>query len=100
MSYNLTPAAVADLHAVARYTAERWGIKQRNTYLKKLERRFEWLAENPLCGRLRDDIEQGYYCYPEGAHVVFYTIQETSIDIIGIPHKAMDYLSYFHPDAD
>jgi toxin ParE1/3/4 len=47
-------------------------------------------------GKHRIDISEGYYSFPEGQHVVFYLIGSNSIDIIGIPHKAMDTISYFH----
>jgi toxin ParE1/3/4 len=64
--------------------------------LKNIEARFLWLAKNPLMGKHRIDISEGYYSFPEGQHVVFYLIGSNSIDIIGIPHKAMDTISYFH----
>ena len=38
---------------------------------------------------------EGYYSFPEGQHIVFYLRSQNSIDIIGIPHKDMDILSYF-----
>jgi toxin ParE1/3/4 len=46
-------------------------------------------------GKHRTDISEGYYSFPEGQHVVFYLIGSSSIDIIGISHKAMDTISYF-----
>ena len=80
---------------IAEYTARRWGKRQRNRYLKGLEKRFDWLSENALAGKKRDDIAAGYYSFPHGQHVVFYLITGELIDIIGIPHQEMDILSYF-----
>ena len=71
------------------------GRAQRNAYLKNLENRFIWLAESPTHGRHRTDITEGYYSFPEGQHIVFYLCSHNGIDIIGIPHKDMDILSYF-----
>ena len=93
--YRVTPRAEEDLKSIGRYTQQHWGRAQRNAYLKNLENRFTWLAENPTHGRHRTDITEGYYSFPEGQHIVFYLRSQNSIDIIGIPHKDMDILSYF-----
>lgn len=92
---RVTPRAREDLENIGRYTERTWGIGQRNHYLKSLESRFQWLAENPLMGKHRTDIDEGYYSFPEGQHVAFYLIGCDTIDIIGIPHKEMDTISYF-----
>lgn len=92
---RITPRARDDLKNIGRYTERAWGKAQRNHYLKSMETRFQWLAENPLLGKHRTDICEGYYSFPEGQHVVFYLISSHSIDIIGIPHKEMDTISYF-----
>jgi len=96
--YKITPRAQEDLKNIGRYTENNWGKSQRNTYLKNLNNRFIWLAENPQLGRHRNDIADGYYSFPEGQHVVFYLIDKRAIHIIGIPHKDMDIISYFLPD--
>jgi len=92
---RVTPRARDDLKNIARYTEKTWGKDQRNRYLKSLEKRFFLLAENPLLGKHRTEVCDGYYSFPEGQHVVFYLIGSDSIDIIGIPHKQMDTISYF-----
>jgi toxin ParE1/3/4 len=51
--------------------------------------------ENPKLGKRRDDIKPGYYSFPEGRHLIFYTISKSSIDIIGIPHQSMGIISHF-----
>ncbi len=93
--YRVTPRAENDLKNIGRYTQQQWGKTQRNVYLKNLENRFGWLAENPHLGRHRADIDEEYYSFPEGRHVVFYLCRDDGIDIIGIPHKDMDILSWF-----
>ena len=96
--YRVTPRALEDLKNIGRYTEQQWGICQRNTYLRALEKRFGWLAENPQLGKHRTDIAEGYYSFPQSAHVVFYLIRDNGIDIISIPHKEMDIITYFLPD--
>ena len=93
--YRITPRAEDDLKNIGRYTHQHWGKVQRNVYLKNLEKRFNWLADGPRLGKHRTDISEGYYSFPEGQHVVFYLCTPNGIDIIGIPHKDMDVLSYF-----
>ena len=92
---RLTPRAENDLRAIARYTLEQWGRDQRDTYLRALDRRFLWLAENPEYGKPRPDVKAGYLSYLQGKHVIFYLMRKGGIDIIGIPHQRMDVLNYF-----
>jgi len=96
--FRVTPRAQQDLKNIGRYTEQQWGRRQRNIYLKALEKRFYWLAENPQLGKHRTDVTEGYYSFPQGEHVVFYLTGEKGIDIIGIPHKEMDIITYFLAD--
>ena len=98
-AYRVTPRARADLVRIGEYTQAQWGKKQRNGYLKSLENRFAWLADNPLAGKHRMEIAQGYYSFPHGQHVVFYLVSGKMIDIIGVPHQEMDVNVYFNTDA-
>lgn len=94
-NYRVTPRARDDLKNIGRYTEQKWGKLQRNKYLKQLESRFEWLAENPLLGRGRSDIGEGFYSYPQAEHIVFYRCRLEVIEIIGVLHQEMDVLHYF-----
>jgi len=47
-------------------------MEQADKYLDALFSRFEWLCEHPYTGKNREDIKNGYYCFPEGMHLVFY----------------------------
>ncbi len=95
---RITPRARDDLKNIGRYTEQSWGKTQRNRYLKSIDARFHWLAENPQLGKQRADICEGYYSFPEGQHVIFYLVGGNAIDIIGIPYKEMDIISYFMED--
>lgn len=88
--YNLTPAAKNDIKLIWQYSVETWGEKQATVYTTQLETRFDELAENPLLGRARPDVEQGYRSLPCGKHIIFYTISNEIVEIIGIPHASMD----------
>ena len=94
--FRVTPRTRDDLKNIGRYTLKMWGKKQRDTYLRNLDKRFQWLAENSESGKSRPDIQEGYYCFPQGLHLVFYIQREGGIDIIGIPHQNMDIQNYLH----
>lgn len=97
--YRITPRAREDLKLIGRYTEPHWGHEQRNAYLRNLEKRFLWLADNPRSGKHRTDLHDGYYSFPQGEHVIFFLIDSQGIDIIGVPHKSMDIASYFMPEG-
>jgi len=94
LPFRLTPRALEDLRFIGRYTLNRWGREQRNRYLEALDARFFWLAANPGLGRLRPDIAPYYRCFAQGQHLIFYLERVGGIDIIGIPHQAMDIRSH------
>lgn len=93
-NYRLTPRALEDLDAIARYTIERWGPDQARTYLDALTERMSWLAKGPGLGQRRDDVAPGYRCFREGQHLVFYVGAENGIQIIGVPHISMDITAH------
>ena len=92
--YRIRALARADLESIWLYTYEQWGIIQADSYLEALIQRFDWLVENPALGKPRDDVKQGYFCFPEGMHLVFYILVNHQLEIIGIPHQSMDVVEY------
>ncbi len=92
--YTIRALAQADLESIWLYTCEQWGVVQADTYLNVLIQRFDWLADSPALGKSRNDIKQGYFCFPQGMHLIFYMIKSNKIEIIGIPHQQMDIVEY------
>jgi len=89
-NYILRLRAQNNLESIWRYSFEMWGTAQADLYLRALIARIEWLAENPLLGKPRDDVKVGYRSFPEGQHLVFYKIIKQQIDIIGVLHNSQD----------
>ena len=98
MGYLLRELAREDLEQIWVYTRQEWGADQADDYVRALLSRMEWLGKNPHSGKCRQDIKAGYFCYPEGRHLIFYVIGEHQIEIIGVPHQSMDVVS--HLDSD
>lgn len=94
---RITPGAYQDLKNIGRYTLQQWGRSQRDAYLRGINARFVWLAQNPQAGRRRDEIAPGYRSFAHGAHMIFYLIRDGGIDIIGVPHQAMDIPAHLPP---
>ena len=93
-SYKIRELTEQDLQQIWRYSFQQWGKNQADKYLRAIFSRFKWLAEHPSLGKKRDDVKTGYYCFPQGKHLIFYTIAVNGIDVIGIPHQSMDIVDY------
>jgi toxin ParE1/3/4 len=93
--FRLTPRALKDLDEIADYSLAQWGEKQTERYLVALEDRFRWLADNPLLGRARDDIAEGYRSFPARLALGVLPDFWRRDSIIGVPHASMDVDAYF-----
>jgi len=95
--FALTHKAKADLRAIAIFTEEQWGVKQRNLYIKQFDDTFHLLAASPALGKSCDDIMPGYRKFPQGSHVIFYKDGSDSvINTVRILHKSMDVEIQIH----
>lgn len=89
--YLLTTAARQDIIDIGRFTAGKWGKRQRDKYLKQLDDAFKLLARQPEIGRDADDIKPGYKKYFQGSHIIFYRDgTDSTIVVIRILHYSMD----------
>ena len=93
-AFTLTRGARAGLKAIARFTEKRWGRVQRNIYLQQFDDTFHMLAEAPATGTKCDEIKTGYRRFPQGSHIIFYTVgDDRVVQIIRILHNSMDAAS-------
>ena len=79
------PAAREDLRAIYWSTADRWGLKQADTYDEALQTAAESLTENPRRGQRFD----GLRFIPSGKHLLFYTVSDEAVIIVRILHERM-----------
>jgi toxin ParE1/3/4 len=91
-SYVLRPKAVEDLDSIWEYTINAWGEEQAERYIRLLTSGFEEIAEEPIRGRLCNDIREGYWKLRIGHHVIFYRTEDTGvIDVVRVLHEKMDF---------
>ena len=83
-------ASLVDLANIEEYTTITWGIEQTNRYLKQLESRLYWLAEQPQRGRRRGEIAEGLFSFPEGRHMIYYRAYDGVMEVARILHCNMD----------
>ena len=94
--FLLTNKAKSDLKHIAVFTEGRWGIDQRNLYIKQFDDIFQLLSNTPFAGIQCDYIKKGYRKFPQGSHIVFYRKGlKSRIEIIRILHKSMDVSTKF-----
>ncbi len=92
--FELTPRAERDLKDIWLYTAREWSVEQAENYHALLGKRFEELADMPYMGAERPDIGNGYRYLPEGKHLIFYRVENSTVIILGVPHASMDIVQY------
>ena len=89
--FKLSAKAKSDLKNIAKFTQEKWGRDQRNIYVKQFDDTFHMLADSSEIGKSCDFIKDDYLKFPQGSHVIFYKLGNSSkIEIIRILHKSMD----------
>lgn len=82
--YRLTKAADADLETIFWDGLERFGTRQTEKYLSKLEALFAYIADFPESTRLRAELEPPVHAYPSDAHVIMYEVAGDEVVILRI----------------
>jgi toxin ParE1/3/4 len=90
-TYRKTRQTDEDLKEIYRYTRRTWSRSQAEQYVRGLEQRFQALADNPLLGMAREDLQpEGLRSFVHGSHVVFYQPQPYGVLIVRILHGRQD----------
>lgn len=87
-SYRLTLEAQDDFREIGRYTQQRWGARQRRTYLGDMIETFEKLAENPSLGRSREEHGAGVRSLLHGRHIVFFRLVGSAVEVLRVLHQS------------
>jgi toxin ParE1/3/4 len=90
-TYRKTRRADEDLKEIYRYTRRMWGRDQAVRYIQGLQQRFIALADSPLSGTVREDLQpEGLRSFVHGSHVVFYQQQPYGVLIVRVLHGRQD----------
>ena len=89
MRYGLTPAAEADLDAIAIYVAER-NPTAAIALLDDFERRWELLATQPYSGRSRHDVAPELRSLVMRSYVAFYKVEDGVVSILRVLHGSQN----------
>jgi len=88
-TYLLSPRAETDLEEIWHYTAERWSVKQAESYTNDIFDTFERLAEGVMVGR-PVSVRDGYFKAPTGRHAVYFHRHGDTVVVIRVLHQSMD----------
>lgn len=92
MTYEivLRPAAERDLEAIAVYTRKQWGNQQAKRYITALRMDIESLASFPMRHTIYRSDQHEFRKLLSGHHLIFYVVDETTVQIIRVLHERMD----------
>ncbi len=86
-----------DIIEVLAYTKQRWGIIQAREYRQLLREAIEAIANDPSCGKPRDNLRpgiRGFHIAQRGRpaqHILFYRLGSSTVEIVRFLHDAMDF---------
>jgi len=89
--YTLSPRAQSDLDEIWNYTERHWGIDQAENYIRQLWHDIIAIATNPGIGRACTEVKAGYYKYRSGSHILFFRLNDGTVDVVRILHGRMDF---------
>ena len=92
ISYRLTPLAVRDLKAIARYTARIWGVAQSRAYRAQLGDCMAAIVETRAHVRTADGRGKLFRSRCQ-SHTIFFRRREHAVEIVAILHGAMDHVA-------
>jgi toxin ParE1/3/4 len=84
------PRALQDLIGVWRYIADDSGETRADNYLRRLNDVIIYLAQQPLMGRARPEIEEGIRSFVAESHVIFYIALVDGMELVRVLHGSQD----------
>jgi toxin ParE1/3/4 len=84
------PKAEADLAETWEFTVARWSVAQAERYLTGLNEALALLCAHPEIARLYD-FTAPMRLFPYRSHLVIFTSDELTLDVIRVPHMRSDW---------
>ena len=86
--------AKQDLISIWLYSFENFGVNQADKYLDEIAMALSNIASNPEIGVNCDTIRKGYKKYQINEHIIFYKIENSTIQVSRVLGNDMDYLHH------
>lgn len=94
------PRARQDLVFIWRYIADESGEARADRYLRRLNDVISLLAQQPLIGRRRPEIEEGILSFVAESHLIFYIALTDGIELVRVIHGSQDLEKAWSEERD
>lgn len=85
------PRARLDLFEIWRYIADESGEARADKYLRRLNDVITYMAQQPLMGLARPEIqEEGIRSFVAESHVIFYIALSDGVELVRVIHGSQD----------
>ncbi|MEO7922147.1 MAG: type II toxin-antitoxin system RelE/ParE family toxin [Chitinophagaceae bacterium] len=90
LPYVISKKAIADLEQIWLYTVEKWSVDQADRYYNLLFDEIHFVCKNINAGKSMEHVRKGYRASKVKSHLLFYRIQNNTVEVIRILHEQMD----------
>ena len=90
LPYVISKKAISDLKQIWLYSVEKWSVDQADRYYNLIFDEIHFVCKNINAGKSMEHIRKGYRASKVKSHLVFYRIQNNTVEVIRILHERMD----------
>ncbi len=90
LPYLISKKAIADIEEIWLYTVEKWSVDQADHYYNLIFDEIQFICKTVNAGKSREHVRKGYRASKVKSHLIFYRIQNNTIEVIRILHERID----------
>ncbi|HEV8081445.1 MAG TPA: type II toxin-antitoxin system RelE/ParE family toxin [Chitinophagaceae bacterium] len=90
LPFAISKKAVSDLEEIWLYTVRKWSVDQADRYYNLIFDEVNFICKNINAGKSMEHVRKGYRSSKVKSHLIFYRIQNNTIEVIRILHEQMD----------
>ena len=90
LPYVISKKAVSDLEEIWLYNVQKWSVDQADRYYKLIFDEINFICKNKNTGKSMEHGRKGYRASKVKSHLIFYRIQNNTVEVIRILHERMD----------
>lgn len=94
MHFKFSTQASHDVESIYLYGFINFGEEQADLYSYRMHKCIDILCANPEIGRLDIRVNPAVRRFDFESHVVFYDVEDSSILIVRILHRSMDFVQH------